>query len=596
MESYGDVEDMSAADAATPIRVLFIEDDDDVARQVRARLSASEGDRMVVHHMHDLKAGLIALNGDGYDVVLTDLNLSDSQGVRTVKRLVAVRKEIPVVVFSAVDEERAILELLHSGAQEYIIKGHGDGHGVARALRQAIERKRAELNLQRLAHYDSLTGLANRTLFHNRLEYALANATRRQSCVALMVLDLDRFKAVNDTLGHQAGDRLLTLAAERLGHCVRESDTIARLGGDEFTIILENLGGADEPRVVARKILDVMAKPFVLEGQDVYVTPSIGITLFPYDDDNVDGLLKNADAAMYQVKANGRNGYQFFTAGMNERAVERIRIESGLRQAIDRNEFVLHYQPKVNLQSGRMQGVEALVRWQRPGAGTVSPAEFIPVAEDTGLIIPIGEWVLRKALAQTRIWVDNGLPVCRLAVNICARQFRQGDVAAMISDALRQSGLDGSYLEVEITESVLMEDTDATVVTLQRLKELGVSIAIDDFGTGYSSLNYLKRFPIDTLKIDRSFVSDIPYDQDDAVITRAIIGLAHNLRRSVIAEGVETHEQVRFLRENDCDEAQGYLFSAPINTMQMTGYLERERGRAAAGPLLTVIGGGQVAV
>ena len=596
MESYGDVEDMSATDAATPIRVLFIEDDDDVARQVRARLSASEGDRMVVHHMHDLKAGLIALNGDGYDVVLTDLNLSDSQGVRTVKRLVAVRKEIPVVVFSAVDEERAILELLHSGAQEYIIKGHGDGHGVARALRQAIERKRAELNLQRLAHYDSLTGLANRTLFHNRLEYALANATRRQSSVALMVLDLDRFKAVNDTLGHQAGDRLLTLAAERLGHCVRESDTIARLGGDEFTIILENLGGADEPRVVARKILDLMARPFVLEGQDVYVTPSIGITLFPYDDDNVDGLLKNADAAMYQVKANGRNGYQFFTAGMNERAVERIRIESGLRQAIDRNEFVLHYQPKVNLQSGRMQGVEALVRWQRPGIGTVGPAEFIPVAEDTGLIIPIGEWVLRKALAQTRIWLDNGLPVCRLAVNICARQFRQGDVAAMISDALRQSGLDGSYLEVEITESVLMEDTDATVVTLQRLKELGVSIAIDDFGTGYSSLNYLKRFPIDTLKIDRSFVSDIPYDQDDAVITRAIIGLAHNLRRSVIAEGVETHEQVRFLRENDCDEAQGYLFSAPINTMQMTGYLERERGRAAAGPLLTVIGGGQVAV
>ena len=588
--------DMSATDAARPIRVLFIEDDDDAAQLVRGRLSASGGERIVLHHVHDLKAGLIALNGDGYDVVLTDLNLPDSQGVRTVKRLVAVRKEIPVVVFSAVDEERAILELLHSGAQEYLIKGKGDGHGVARALRQAIERKRAELNLQRLAHYDSLTGLANRTLFHNRLEYALANATRRQNCVALMVLDLDRFKAVNDTLGHQAGDRLLGLAAERLGRCVRDSDTIARLGGDEFTIILENLGGAEEPRIVARKILDVMAQPFVLEGQDVYVTPSIGITLFPHDDDNVDGLLKNADAAMYQVKANGRNGYQFFTAGMNERAVERIRIESGLRQAIERGEFLLHYQPKVSLQSGRLQGMEALVRWQRPDTGIVSPADFIPVAEDSGLIVPIGEWVLRKGLAQTRIWLDSGLPVPRLAVNICARQFRQCDVAAMVADALRQHELDGNHLEVEITESVLMEDTDATVATLQRLKELGVSIAIDDFGTGYSSLNYLKRFPIDTLKIDRSFVSDIPYDQDDAVITRAIIGLAHNLRRTVIAEGVETHEQVRFLRENHCDEAQGYLFSAPISTVQMTGYLERERGRLGAGPVLTLIDGGQVAV
>ncbi|MCC6715065.1 MAG: EAL domain-containing protein [Gammaproteobacteria bacterium] len=587
---------MSATDATRPIRVLFIEDDDDAAQLVRGRLSASEGERLVLHHVRDLKAGLIALNGDGYDVVLTDLNLPDSKGVRTVKRLVAVRKEIPVVVFSGVDEERAILELLQSGAQEYLIKGKADGHGVARALRQAIERKRAEINLQRLAHYDSLTGLANRTLFHNRLEYALANATRRQNCVALMVLDLDRFKAVNDTLGHQAGDRLLSLAAERLARCVRDSDTIARLGGDEFTIILENLGSAEEPRIVARKILDVMAQPFVLEGQDVYVTPSIGITLFPHDDDNVDGLLKNADAAMYQVKANGRNGYQFFTAGMNERAVERIRIESGLRQAIERGEFLLHYQPKVSLQSGRLQGVEALVRWLRPDAGIVSPGQFIPVAEDSGLIIPIGEWVLRKALAQARVWLDSGLPVPRLAVNICARQFRQCDVATMVADALRQSGLDGSCLEVEITESVLMEDTDATVATLQRLKELGVSIAIDDFGTGYSSLNYLKRFPIDTLKIDRSFVSDIPYDQDDAVITRAIIGLAHNLRRTVIAEGVETHEQVRFLRENRCDEAQGYLFSAPISTMHMTGYLERERGRLAAGPVLTVIDGGQAAV
>jgi diguanylate cyclase (GGDEF)-like protein len=586
---------MSANPNEQPIRALYIEDDVDMAKLIARGVEQSDRGRVVLTHVLDLRSALHAIAREEFDVVLSDLNLPDSQGTRTIKRLVAVRRQMPVVVFSAVDEESIVIEILQSGAQEYIVKGRGDGHTIVRALRQAIERKRAEMNLQRLAHYDSLTGLANRTLFHNRLEHALANASRRQNSVGLMVIDLDRFKSVNDTLGHQAGDRLLVLAAQRLQGCVREADTIARLGGDEFTIILEHLTDGSEPKLIAKKIIEAMSQPFLLEGQDVYVTPSIGITLYPQDDDNVDGLLKNADAAMYQVKANGRNGFQFFTAGMNELAVKRIRIEAGLRQALERGEFVLHYQPKVNLQSERLQGVEALVRWQTTDAGMISPGDFIPIAEDTGLIIPIGEWVLRAGLMQMRSWLRSGLPVQRLAVNICARQFRQSDVVAMVAAALQESGLDGEHLEVEITESVLMEDTEATVNTLNGLKALGVRISVDDFGTGYSSLNYLKRFPIDTLKIDRSFVSDIPNDPDDAVITTAIIGLAHNLRRSVIAEGVETREQLNFLRENQCDEAQGYLFSKPLNVMQMTAYLERERARGGvpiSAPQLSVIEGG----
>jgi diguanylate cyclase (GGDEF)-like protein len=578
------------------IKVLFIEDDADVANLIQIRLLRQEVDTVDIRHVTELRAALVALNSEHFDAVLTDLNLPDSVGIKTIRRILAVRREIPLVVHSTIAEESMVLQVLQAGAQEYVIKGQGDGYVVGRAIRSAIERKRTELKLQRLAHYDNLTGLANRTLFHKRLEHALARAARCQGGVALMVMDLDRFKTINDTLGHHAGDRMLVQVAERLKPCVREQDTVARLGGDEFTIILERVSTTEEAAVVARKIIDAMSAPFELEAQSIYVTPSIGITLFPYDDDGVDGLLKNADAAMYQAKAKGRNGFQFFTAGMNERSVERLKIEVGLRQAIENEELLLHYQPKVNLQTGRIQAMEALVRWQRPATGLVPPMDFIPIAEDTGLIIPIGEWVMRKALAQTRIWLDNGLPVARVAINMSARQFRQSDLAAFISEALRESGLNGEHLEIELTESALMEDMSASVAVLQHLKKLGVRVAIDDFGTGYSSLNYLKRFPIDTLKIDRSFVSDIPNDQDDATITTAIIGLAHNLRLNVIAEGVETPEQVEFLRANRCDEAQGFLFSRPLTVMQMTACLQRERSRSMPLQLSVIDGGQQIAI
>lgn len=562
------------------MNVLFIEDQSDIAALIQRRLAACAGPAMAITHVADLRSGLAALKTTPFDVVMTDLNLPDSRGVETVHRLLKICRYIPVVVLSAVDDDQAILDTVESGAQEYIVKGQTDGHVIARTLRQAIKRKQAELKLRRLAHYDSLTGLANRSQFRRRLEQALERGVRRQRGVALMMIDLDRFKAVNDTLGHQAGDRMLVMVAKRLRACLRECDKVARLGGDEFTVTLEELSSPDEAAAIAQKIVEAISRPFMVGGQEFYVTPSIGITLHPLDGDNADTLIKNADTAMYQVKAGGRNGFKFFTPAMNELTGERLRMQAALRQAIDRNELVLHYQPKVDLQSGRLHGVEALLRWQRAGGRLLPPAEFIPLAEDTGLILPIGEWVLQQALMQVRAWSELGLPGTRVSVNISPRQFRQCDLAAVVAAALSQTGLGGEHLEIEITEGVLMEDTQASVATLERLKTLGVGIAIDDFGTGYSSLHYLKRFPIDTLKIDHSFVSDIPRDHDDATITQAIIGLARNLRLNVIAEGVETKEQLAFLRANHCDQGQGYLFSAPLDKAQMAGYLRRERIRA----------------
>ena len=561
------------------MKVLFIEDESDIAALVQRRLAGCAGPAMAITHVADLRSGLAALKSAPFDVVMTDLNLPDSRGVETVHRLLKICRYIPVVVLSAVDDDQAILDTVESGAQEYIVKGQTDGHVIARTIRQAIKRKQAELKLRRLAHYDSLTGLANRSQFRRRLEQALERGARRQRGVALMMIDLDRFKAVNDTLGHQAGDRMLVMVAKRLRACLRECDKVARLGGDEFTVTLEELRAPDEAAAIAQKIVEAISRPFMVGGQEFYVTPSIGITLHPLDGGDADTLIRNADTAMYQVKAGGRNGFKFFTPAMNELTGERLRMQAALRQAIDRNELVLHYQPKVDLQSGRLHGVEALLRWQRPGGGLLPPAEFIPLAEDTGLILPIGEWVLKQALGQIRAWSELGLPGTRVSVNISPRQFRQCDLAAVVAAALSQTGLTGEHLEIEITEGVLMEDTEASVATLERLKTLGVGIAIDDFGTGYSSLHYLKRFPIDTLKIDHSFVSDIPRDHDDATITQAIIGLARNLRLNVIAEGVETKEQLAFLRANHCDQGQGYLFSAPLDTAQMTGYLQRERIR-----------------
>jgi diguanylate cyclase (GGDEF)-like protein/PAS domain S-box-containing protein len=426
------------------------------------------------------------------------------------------------------------------------------------------ERKEREERVRHLAHHDALTGLPNRALLTDRITQAIAMAHRNESLAAVMFLDLDRFKNVNDSLGHSVGDKLLQEVAARLKAQMRASDTVSRLGGDEFVILMPDAADQAAIAVFARKVLDAVGRPYSIDGHELVSTPSLGISVFPGDGQDVETLLRNADAAMYHAKESGRNNYQFFTQDMNARALERLSLERSLRRALERDELRLHYQPQYDLASGRMIGVEALIRWEHPEEGLISPARFMPFAEETGLILPIGAWVLERACWQNRQWQDAGLPALRMSVNISALQFRQPGFADTVRHALQMSGLDASYLELEVTESVIMHDAQRVTAALAELKRMGLELAIDDFGTGYSSLSYLKRFPIDRLKIDQSFVRDIPSDVEDAAIISAIIGLTRNLGLRTIAEGVETSEQLEFLRAQGCDEVQGFLLSRPV--------------------------------
>jgi diguanylate cyclase (GGDEF)-like protein len=393
---------------------------------------------------------------------------------------------------------------------------------------------------------------------------ALAHARRMKHPLAVMFLDLDRFKVVNDTLGHSTGDELLKAIAARLQASLREEDSIARMGGDEFTVLLADLKTPDAAAKIAQKVLDTIALPVQIEGTELFITTSIGIALFPSDGDTAEVLLANADHAMYRAKDAGRNSYQMFTPAMNSRALERLSLENDLRHALDRGELELHYQPQINIASGRVTGVEALLRWNRPGFGLVGPKDFIPIAEETRLIVPIGEWVLREACRQARVWQGDRESGFRMAVNLSPRQFQHSDLPLVIASALELSGLTPGDLELEITESLAMQNTSRTIATLHRLREMGVQIAIDDFGTGHSSLNYLRSFPIDSVKIDQEFVQEIEASAPDRAIVSAVIGMARGLRLRVTAEGVETQEQLQFLREQGCEEVQGFLFGEPV--------------------------------
>jgi len=455
------------------------------------------------------------------------------------------------------------------------------------------ERKQTEAQLLKLALYDSLTGLPNRHFFKKQLSHAVARSKRTGEVLVMLSLDLDRFKRINDTLGHEVGDLLLKEAANRLNKLVRESDVVtcpdldptgscvARQGGDEFTVLLTNLNQAHDAAKVARRILDALSAPFQVGGNEIVSCGSIGIAVYPLDGLDEDSLLKNADVARNFAKEHGNNNYEYYNGSMNASAVQKLSLESHLHTALERNEFSVFYQPKINLASRAIVGAEALIRWRHPELGMVSPAEFIPLAEETGLIIPIGQWVLETACAQIRTWREAGLAPVPIAINLSARQFHQHNICEMVSNTLREFEVAAHLLELEITESAAMRDAEATTAALHKVKAIGVRIAIDDFGTGYSSLSYLKRFPIDSLKIDRSFITELPGNQDDVSIAQAVITMGHALRLKIIAKGVENEAQLDFLAANFCDEMQGYYFSRPLPADQCTKLLA-ERADAAS--------------
>lgn len=436
----------------------------------------------------------------------------------------------------------------------------------------ALREQQSRLNY--MAFHDSLTALPNRSLFYDRIFHGLARARRSNSKLALMLLDIDRFKVINDSLGHDSGDLLLKAIAMRLNEGVRDMDTVARLGGDEFVVVLEGVHDIDDVIFVANKLLVTLARPLEISGHEITTTVSIGVSMFPEDGADTDELLKNADIAMYKAKEAGKNNCQFYAKGMSATAVNYLLLENDLRRAVEQNQLILYYQPQVNLQTGELTGVEALVRWQHPERGLVSPAHFIPLAEETGLIVPIGEWVLREACRQQKAWLNSGKRVGRMAVNLSPRQFRQKNFPGKVEAILRETQLKAEYLELEITESCAMEHAGETINQLNQLNQMGLFLAIDDFGTGYSSLAYLQRFPIQKLKIDSSFIHDIHDDQGDAAIAKSIIGLAHNMQLCVVAEGVETECQADWLRQQGCDQGQGFLYAKPLTPKQFEGHFQ----------------------
>ncbi len=522
------------------------------------------------------------------DLILLDIMIRDRDGYEVAKVLKAdsATASIPVVMLTAQADAAARLVGLEAGADESLtmpidqaelwlrvgnllrLKTYGDFLENHRAILDA-ERLAAEQRLQHLAHYDPLTGLPNRTLFHETLGKVLALAPDKGWSVAVLFLDLDHFKTVNDKLGRALGDEAIAQFSDRLTGCVRIRDTVGRLGGDEFGVIVVMEAGHQGASVVANQIRDALRAPFEVQGQKVIMTASIGITVHPADAGDPDTLLKNADTAMYRAKQAGRDTIRFFTAEMNGEMLARLDLEAALRRAVANDEFVLHYQPKVHLDGGRIAGLEALLRWERPGRGLVSPAEFVPVLEETGLILSVGRWVIATVCEQIRRWLDSSIGPLQVAVNVAGRQFVEGDFEADVSRALEDSRIPAGLLELELTETSLMANTERTIAILERLRARGVQISIDDFGTGYSSLAYLRRFPIDKLKIDIAFVRNITRNPGDAAIARTIIRMAHSLKLAVIAEGVETAAQVAYLRRHHCDQIQGYYFSRPLPLFEL---------------------------
>src|SRR5258705_4360274 len=539
---------------------------------------------------------LTALRESTFDLVISDVDMGGMSGLELVPRVHSLAPDTVVVMISGNQDIDTAIAAMRVGAFDYITKPIDFRH-VEAAVQRALqhhdllkERRRYKEQLEnllqqrtaevdRLAYYDTLTQLPNRTLFEDRLAQAVAVANSGDQSLGVLFISLDQFKKVNDTLGHGPGDSLLQEFAQRLRSCISKTDTVARFGSDEFALLRTHISGTKDVIETIGSLSQVLKFSFDLTGQELFATASVGVSLFPLDGEDPQTLLKNAGAALYKAKRSGGANYQFYTADMHELASRRLALETNLRRAIQNEEFLIHYQPRVSVDTLEITGVEALVRWQHPQLGLVSPSEFIPLAEDTGLIVPIGEWVLRNACLQNKRWQDQGFAPIQVAVNISARQFHDQDVTRMVVRILDETGLAPEYLELELTESSVMQNAEFATGVLSVLKNMGIGISIDDFGTGFSSLASLKRLPIDALKIGRWFVRDVTTEPDDAALVMAIITLAHNLRLKVIAEGVETEEQLRFLHLLRCDEIQGYLFSRPIPADALVSLLDSHSGR-----------------
>jgi diguanylate cyclase (GGDEF)-like protein len=563
--------------------IILVVDDEIVSRYTVEALLSSEG-----YNLEFAESGEEALAKATQlvpDLMLLDVMMPDMDGFEVCTRLRANPRlaELPVVMVTALDDRESRLRGLEVGADDFMSKPFDRAELRARIrtitrlnrYRRLVE---TEEQLVYLANYDTLTGLPNRSLLTERMRQTLGHAGRNQQGVTVLALDLDGFQMINDSLGHEVGDKVLCEVAQRLTTTVAEGATVARLSGDEFVVMAETNDPVKQVSDAAQYLLDAISKPMTFNGQEIVITASIGISVFPSDGQEAAQLLKNANTALSRAKAEGKKTYQFFTTEMNTVALKRLILENQLRKVLERHELCLYYQPQVELPTGRIIGMEALLRWQHPELGFVSPALFVPVAEEMGLIIPIGEWVLRTACAQNKAWQEAGLPPVRVSVNVSSRQFQQPNLLQMIQHALVETGLNPIYLELELTESLLMEENrdqkDSVFAILSELQAQGVHIAIDDFGTGYSSLSYLKRFPLNTLKVDRSFVQDISTNPDDAALTTAIIAMAHSLRLTIVAEGVETAAQLAFLQERQCEMIQGYFFSPPIPVKDMTKLLQ----------------------
>jgi diguanylate cyclase (GGDEF)-like protein len=590
--------------AMQPIKILLIEDNPGDARLIAHMLEDAAGFACGMTWVDELAAGVAHLQSQQADVVLLDLGLPGSTGLETLQRLLGQVPQTPaLVVLSGLSDEDVAMQAVQSGAQDYLIKGQVNSALLTRSIRYAIERSQAREALQRahaeleqrviertaelaqtvdalhaeiaerklaeeriryMAHHDALTDLPNRVLLQDRVRQAIAYAQRARTRVAVLFIDLDFFKHINDSLGHEIGDRLLHTAADRLRECVREGDSVARLGGDEFVLSLSLLADGGDAATVAQKVLDALSKPFFVDGHELHVSASIGISVYPDDGTDVETLMRAADVAMYHAKEKGRRNYQFFTPALNNAVQRRLAIENRLRQALVRDELELYYQPQVDMATGKIFSAEALLRWHQPGSAPVSFGSFISIAEESGLILSIGEWVLRQACRQLKRWHVAGFTDMHIAVNLSPRQFSQPHLARTIAQILRETQLTGQSLDLEITESILLQQNDDTMATLKGISDLGIQLSVDDFGTGYSSLAYLQRFPVHALKIDQSFVRDIGRDENATTLVTAIIAMANSLHLKVLAEGVETQQQISFLTSRGCPDGQGFYYSEPL--------------------------------